>query len=109
MTEGSLPIRQTQCFENPSKVLSFESNGTHANFQFWFLLEPHLLPENRKYCLKPGKPTSLGILNNISLRFQKKSHTSSKINQKQTFWAQIGHKLQSKAMSKGYQKFSHSL
>ena len=50
-----------------------------------------------------GKPTFLGISNSISPTSQKKSHISSKINQKQMFWTQIWYKLQSKAMSKGYQ------
>ena len=82
------------------------------SLQFWFILGPNLLSENQKYCLKPkisGKPTSLGISNSISPRSQKNPNNSCKINQKQTFWAQIGYKLQCEATSKGYQKFSHRL
>ena len=45
------------------KSLSFDSNGTYANFQFLSILGSSLLLENSKYCLKPKFQENLHLRN----------------------------------------------
>ena len=52
LIRGSLPIRQTQCLKNPSKVRILGQMECSQILQFWSILGPNLLLENQKYCLK---------------------------------------------------------
>ena len=92
MTRGSLPIRQTQCLKNPSKVWILTQMERMQMYSFGPIWSP-IYCRKTKILLKTkisGKLSSLGISNKISPRSQKKSHNSCKINQNKLFGPKLG-------------------
>ena len=99
-------------FENPSKILNFDSNGTHSKITVLVHFGAQFNTGKPKILLKTkdsAKTIFLGISSNQSPRPQKNHRILVELSKEKIFWIQIGSKLPPGAMLKGYQKFSHSI
>ena len=96
-------------FEKSFKILNFGPNGTHSKFTVLVHFGAQFSTRKPKILLKTkisAKTTPLGISNNVSPRSQKNHRILVKLSKKKNFfWTQ----LPPGALSRGYQKFSHSL